>query len=598
MVFELGNDTRDSFLVGLNRKKPGYTDFMKTPGFLAALACAWVLASGAAHADAWALLVGINTYEDRNNISSLGTADQDAKALQKVLIEALQVPERNIDMLTSDGTLKPTRANILEALSRLKKNVKEGDTVYVFFSGHGIRIGVEDFLLPYDFRGADADTGKDTALPEGRFYELLSQVKARAVILAWDKCRNDPFANARSAGNARNTLSEEVDKQKGWNVVPTNGSAPTPAPKNAPPILVKFFACSPGQSAYEWRAQGRGYFSYYFEKGLRGAAADPSGRVTVGALKKYVETEVQAQVMRDESQDQTPYPEIIGPGADDFVLNGAAPSTPEGTPRSVKEPPPPSAPPADLKKEVPKGVARIIFETNLPELSVSINGSVVVSGISETIFKGKPIVGVIHDFKLTNPVKVELEATAPGYEPYRIILPLYAGSATLARFSDPALPKISSPTRSLSQPALVTKLLAVHKIDALAVLGRLSIQITPPRFRKMRTPDDLDLLTGLEIREQSVLTPFWKTLLTLRDGKATYSQKGNRLTVTTAEQTWQVEVDKAGRIERLIGERGGKPLTIRFVKYADFEGVPLPEQFQTDFNGKTGIFTVQSVARK
>ncbi len=572
---------------------------MKTPGFLAALvAGAWVLASGSAHADAWALLVGINEYEDRNNISSLGTADQDAKALQKVLVEALQVPERNIDILTSDGTLKPTRSNILEALSRLKKNVKEGDTVYVFFSGHGIRIGVEDFLLPYDFRGADADTGKDTALPEGRFYELLSQVKARAVVLAWDKCRNDPFGKAKGVGGGRNTLTEDVDKQKGWNVVPTSGSAPPPPPKNAPPILVKFFACSPGQSAYEWRAQGRGYFSYYFEKGLRGAAADSTGRVTVGALRKYVETEVQAQVMRDESQDQTPYPEIIGPGADDFVLNGAAPSTPEGTARSVKEPVPPSAPPADLKKEVPKGNARIIIETNIPELSVSLNGSVAVSGISETLFKGKPIVGVIHDFKLSNPIKVELEATAPGYEPYRIILPLYAGSATLAKFTDSSLPKIASPTRSLGQPALVTKLLVAHKIDALGVLGRLSMQITPPHFRKARVPDDLDLLTGLDVRDQSVLTPFWKTLAIMRDGKATYSQKGSRLTVTTAEMTWQVEVDKAGRIERLIGERGGKPLTIRFVKYADFEGVPLPQQFQAEFNGKTGIFTVTSVARK
>ena len=231
-----------------------------------------------------------------------------------------------------------------------------------------------DYLLPYDFRGSSPEAGVDTALAESRFYELLAQVRAKAVILAWDKCRNNPFSVKKSADGERNTLPEDTETKKGWVTVAADGKS-IPAPKNAPPIIAKFFACSPGQSAYEWRAKGRGYFSYYFEKGLRGAAADKTGKVTVGSLKKYVENEVQAQVMRDESEEQTPYPQIEGPRADDFVLvgeGGDIPPTPETeivakravTPESAPPPDPKAA--VDLNKPLAPNVARIIVETNIP----------------------------------------------------------------------------------------------------------------------------------------------------------------------------------------------------------------------------------------
>lgn len=552
-------------------------------------------------AETRALLIGINDYEDRNHISSLGTADQDAKALRKTLVESLSVPERNIDLLTSDGMIRPTRSNIIEALSRLKRNSQDGDTVYVFFSGHGTRVGTEDYLLPYDFRGADADTGKDTALPERRFYEILSEVKARAIILTWDKCRNDPFGKAKGVGGERNTLHEEVDseKKKGWNVVSIDGTPPPAVVKNAPSILVKFFACSPGQSAYEWRSQGRGYFSYYFEKGLRGAAAGTDGKVTVGSLKKYVENEVQAQVMRDESEDQTPYPEIIGPKADEFVLSGTPTETPEGTPVvATRAPVPPSAPPADLKKEVPKKVARIVVETNVPNLKVTLNNSVVVSGIQETIFKGKRIIGVIHDFQVTEPIEVDVEATAPGYEPYKVRMPLHGGTVRLARFTDPELPPINTPTRALSQPENVQKILEAHRVDALAALGDLKFQVATPRLRKVKLPPTMEFTTRLNSNETTLMSPLWRCLVAMRDGKVSYSQKGKRLTATSEDKTWEIETDKEGRIDRLIIQQPkGKPLTLRFLKYQQLEGVPIPYQFQAEINGRVGVFNVKSVAR-
>ena len=614
---------------------------MNTRGFFVALGVSCLaLGMGArtARADAWALLVGVNEYEDRNHIASLGTADQDAIALKKLLIETMKVPERHIDLLVTDPkaeTPKPTRANILDALARLKNNVKTGDTVYVFFSGHGIQIDQIDYLLPYDFRG-NADTGIDTALSEPRFYQLLSQVKARAVILAWDKCRNNPFPEKKSAEDNRNHLPEntDADNKKGWVTTPVKGSAPPPPPpKDAPPILVKFFACSPGQTAYEWRDKGRGYFSYFFEKGLRGAAADKSGKVTIGTLAQYLQTEIQAQVKRDENEDQTPYPEINGPNAPDFILvgdGGDIPPTPETKIVAKRAVTPESAPPSDPKipfdpnKPVSVNVARIIIQTNVPNLTMTLNDSVEVSGISETIFKGKRVVGVIHDFKAdqTKPTPVILSVDTPGYEPQRFSLQLYGGTVTFRNFDDLSLPPLT--VSKQAAPANVAKLLAAHRIDALAALGKLKFQIEPPRFRKMNRFPAYTVIGMLEMPENApedaidrrinrldrkikkieqgegngkpnILIPFWQTLRTLREGGASYSREGEALVVTTAMASWRVEMTKDGKIDRISGELDGKPISVRFVKYQDYKGVPLPQQIQTELNGKTGVFIVKRV---
>ena len=611
---------------------------MNTRGFFVALGMACLalgIGARSARADAWALLIGVNEYEDRNHIASLGAADQDAIALKTLLIDTMKVPERHIDLLVTDPkaeTLKPTRSNIFDALARLKNNAKAGDTVYVFFSGHGIRVNVTDYLLPYDFRG-NADTGIDTAISEPRFYELLSQVKARAVILAWDKCRNNPFSEGKSVDQTRNTLPEDTDddRRKGWNVVPVTSAKPLA--KDAPPIIVKFFACLPGQTAYEWRTKGRGYFSYYFEKGLRGAAADNSGKVTVGTLAKYLENEIQAQVKRDENEDQTPYPQIEGPGASDFVLvgdGGDIPPTPETkivakraiTPESA--PPPDPKIPVDLNKPLSANVARIIIQTNVPTLTVTLNDAVEISGISETIFRGKRVVGVIHDFKADQkkPTSVTLSVKAPGYAPERYTLQLYGGTVTFKPFDDPNLPPLTASQRAV--PANVARLLAAHKIDELVALGKLKFQIDPPNFRKIRKFPNYTVFGTLEMPDNApedaidrrinrldrkikkieqgegngkpnILIPFWQMLRTLREGGASYSQEGEALVVTTSMASWRVEMTKDGRIDRVSGEIDGKPISVRVVKYQDYKGVPLPQQIQTEFNGKTGVFNIKRI---
>lgn len=64
----------------------------------------------------FALLVGVDKYDE---LSPLGYASSDAKALRNVLLE-IGFPEENVWMLTSDGSRRerPTKENIEEALCR------------------------------------------------------------------------------------------------------------------------------------------------------------------------------------------------------------------------------------------------------------------------------------------------------------------------------------------------------------------------------------------------------------------------------------------------------------------------------------------------
>lgn len=356
---------------------------------------AWMLLALPASADKWALLIGIDDYEDRNHISSLSGAARDARQFRKTLVEVMGVQDSHIQLLVADKNRDndeslPTRANISQALSRLKQNAKAGDTVYVFFSGHGIRVATKDYLLPYDFKGLDAESGIDTAYEEDKFYERLSQVPAAAIVLVWDKCRNDPFGKTRNGAPQRNNLTNS-QANKSWNIVRDAGTPPLPT-------LIKLFACSPGQCSYEWTDKGQGYFTYFLERGLRGAAADGKGQITVKSLKDYLLKEVATRVKQNENAQQTPHATLDGTSPEDLVLAMAGKTvvaktpepvrpTPKPAPKNstpvtpVKKTPPSDPPPANTNLPLPQRILQAHRWDTLQKVSsVRYSGTVKITG--------------------------------------------------------------------------------------------------------------------------------------------------------------------------------------------------------------------------
>jgi len=336
-----------------------------------------------ARAENWALLIGIDRYQDGDNINALGGADGDALALAKALTEVANFPGdgQHVRVLTSGGDAKflPLKNRILRELETLRQRVKPGDTVFVSFSGHGVESGGVPYLLPYDADISTGDLIRDTGIAEEKFRDYLRSVPAAAVIVAFDMCRVNADRSGRSGGGDARLTAGQV---RGLNFArPAGGSADSPGAAGAthPGIVATFFACAAEQRSYEWREKGRGYFSYYLEQGLRGKAADASGAVSLDGLKRYLSSAVPDAVRREElGKAQTPTGRIEGSlDAGGVVLargakgKGGGKAAPAPVPEPVTE---------VANASVMDTKARLTITTNVSGATVMVNDAPVADG--------------------------------------------------------------------------------------------------------------------------------------------------------------------------------------------------------------------------
>ena len=281
-----------------------------------------------AHADSWAVLIGVSEYRYRNQITPLGGAANDARALRRILHERLRVPEDHIQLLIAEAGRKPTgdesvpdRSEIVSALERLRYSVKPDDTIWLFFAGHGVSVKGQTYLLPYDASNLSDVSLVNTALRVDEIKSALNAIPAHARILMFDMCRSEPRAGSRDVG-AANPLTPGIVRSLDF-----TPPAPTVQKPTKPPITITLFACSPGQRSYEWENKGRGFFSYYLEEGLGGKAANKQHQVTVDGLAYYVRTQVRQAVATRLNRAQVPLSALGGPGAASYVVTTVAPGS-------------------------------------------------------------------------------------------------------------------------------------------------------------------------------------------------------------------------------------------------------------------------------
>jgi len=293
----------------------------------AAIAAAYVgVLASPARADNWALLIGIDQYQDSDNIRALGGADNDALALAKTLKEVAGFPEDHIRVLTSSGEKKPFKNAILLELARLKQRTQAGDILFIAYSGHGIESDGVPYLLPYDAVTATPDLIRDSSIAEDKFRDYLKSVPAKAVVVVLDMCRVDVDKNGKAGVVGDNRLTKAQVRGMDFGLATLKPGASLAHPQ----IVATFFACSPESRSYEWQEKRRGYFSYFLEQGLRGAAADRATHaVTIDSLKRYLASAVPSAVRKQElGKEQVPTAIVDGPlAADDFALARVLPST-------------------------------------------------------------------------------------------------------------------------------------------------------------------------------------------------------------------------------------------------------------------------------
>ncbi len=267
-----------------------------------------------AKAKRYALVVGVDKYAD-TQITTLGGASNDARSLRDALVEHAGFPADQVILLSTDqpAERQPTRGNILRRLSNLASEgaVPKDGLLLFFFAGHGMERGGQAFLLP-----SDAQVSDDVTLLEQTAVNVL-QVKdwvrksgVRQVLMILDACRNDPAGRAE----ADNPLTESYTR--GFNFDRRNREIEA---------FVTLYATAIGKRAYEYREKKQGYFTWALVEGLRGAAANDKGEVTLDGLVKHLEERVPKQVALDlgKGKVQKPFAVVEGYKADELVLGVA-----------------------------------------------------------------------------------------------------------------------------------------------------------------------------------------------------------------------------------------------------------------------------------
>lgn len=244
----------------------------------------------------WALIVGIDEYQ--NDVSTLKGSVNDARALKNVLVNNAGFPENQIVLLTTDSAeqdKRPTRENILGALSDLYSRVPEDGLLLFSFSGHGISVGNQAFLIPSNGRFTKNLTLlKNFSIDVSTVKEAIQEIKVKQVLMLLDACRNEP-----GKGDAPNPLTDAYKNGFSFDVANSDVKA-----------FATLYATSIGERAFEFydkdTKQFRGYFSHAVEEALKGKAANEKGEVTLSRLIEYLETTVPQKVRYDKGETQIP----------------------------------------------------------------------------------------------------------------------------------------------------------------------------------------------------------------------------------------------------------------------------------------------------
>jgi len=192
----------------------------------------------------WLFAVAIENYDEADAVIY---AKNSAKSLISAMQKRLGISERNTYALIDE---KATGGAIKGQLERLLENVKEGDNVYFYYSGHGIPSSEngEAFILPKDVI-ADYVT-KEKEFMARNIYKKLSDSKAGKVVAFVDSCysgKTDGISNIKGvAAGVFKTKKVEFDKSK----------------------MVVMTAGTNGQFSNAYTEKGQRLFSYFVTKAL------------------------------------------------------------------------------------------------------------------------------------------------------------------------------------------------------------------------------------------------------------------------------------------------------------------------------------------
>lgn len=195
-------------------------------------------------------------------------AENDGNTFAEYCKKTLGLPEKNVHFITN-----ATLNNIKHEIKWLEDviAVYHGDAKVIFYYvGHGIpdEQNKSAYLLPIDGYGSDVTTGY--ALED--LYKALGSLPSKSVTVFLDAC----FSGAKRDGDMLASARGVAIKVK-----------------QATPVgnIVVFSAAQGDETAYPYKEEEHGLFTYYLLKKLQ----ETKGNVTLGELSDYIKTQVERQ---------------------------------------------------------------------------------------------------------------------------------------------------------------------------------------------------------------------------------------------------------------------------------------------------------------
>lgn len=222
------------------------------------------------------VIIGNEKYEEEADVPF---AENDARIFYEYCKKTLGISEKHIRLCINAGF-----NDIRKAVSWLKQGLTayggQGRGIF-YYAGHGIPNEADKgaYLLPVDGIGSDIESAYSLT----KLYQTLSELPAQRVSIFLDAC----FSGA---------------KRDGQMMASARGVAIKAKPAEAKGKMVVFTAATGDETAYPFKSQRHGMFTYFLLRKLQ----ETKGDVTLGDLSDYLKREVRRESFDENNKIQTP----------------------------------------------------------------------------------------------------------------------------------------------------------------------------------------------------------------------------------------------------------------------------------------------------